>query len=95
MAKVEIGVTHQIKIGHESAWIKLSVTDDNEKYGDIDDAIDVLTVKVNQRIFDIIEETVESVEEFTKPMALTKKKDRDSHRPMALTDPNRYKRGNK
>jgi len=81
MAKVEIGVTHQIKIDREDAWIKLSITDDSDKHGDIDAAIDALTVKVNKRIFDIIDETVqsvrdslESVEDFYKPMALTKKK---------------------
>jgi len=74
MAKIEIGVTHQIKIGREDAWIKLSITDEHEKYGDVDNAIDELTVKVNKRIFDIIEDTVESVEVFTKPMALTTKK---------------------
>jgi hypothetical protein len=93
MAKVEIGVTHQIKIGREDAWIKLSITDEHEKYGDIDDAIDVLTVKVNQRIFDIIEETVESVKAYSEPKAPKKKIKGESHRPMALTTP--QKKGNK
>ena len=64
MAKVEIGVTHQIKIGREDAWIKLSITDDTEDRS-VDDTINDVSAKVNNRIFDVIHDTVTSVQDFT------------------------------
>ena len=63
MAKVEIGVTHQIKIGREDAWIKLSITDDTEDRS-VDDTINDVSAKVNNRIFDVIHDTVTSVQDF-------------------------------
>ncbi len=63
MAKVEISVTHEVRIGREKAWIKLGVIDDTEGRS-VDDTINDVSAKVNNRIFDVIHDTVTSVQDF-------------------------------
>lgn len=65
MEQVEVGVTHQIKIGREDAWIKVSVTLDNEDES-IAKTIDRASAVVNQKIFDVINQTVNAVEKYER-----------------------------
>lgn len=65
MEQVEVGVTHQIKIGREDAWIKVSVTLDNEDES-IAQTIDRASAVVNQKIFDVINQTVKAVESYER-----------------------------
>lgn len=66
MATIEIGVTHQITISGDNAWVKLSVSDDVPNDMNLDLAIDNLAKKVNEKIIDVIENTVHTVENYTK-----------------------------
>lgn len=64
---VEVGVTHQIKIGRESAWIKVGVTheyDPDQPGYTMEDAIDDVERVVNRKIIDVIESTVATVTEY-------------------------------
>lgn len=62
---IEVGVTHQITINGDNAWIKLSVSDTLPDGTDLDSAVDQLGQKVNQKIIDVIETTVATVEKYT------------------------------
>ena len=64
--KIEVGVTHEIKIGRESAWIKLSITEDFPVDTDYDENIAFLTRIVNKKILYVIEDTVNTINEYTK-----------------------------
>jgi hypothetical protein len=68
MARIEIGVTHQITINGDNAWVKLSITDDYEITGpsDLDLFVNDLSKKVNDQIIRVIEQTVETVDNYTK-----------------------------
>lgn len=67
MSNVEVGITHQVKNGRESAWIKVSVnldyTPDKPGYT-ISDAIDEASVLVNNKVIDVIEQTVATVNNY-------------------------------
>lgn len=60
---VEVAVTHQIKIGRDPAWIKVgvnvSVTEE-----DTVTTIDRASELVNTKIIDVIEKTVETVQNY-------------------------------
>jgi hypothetical protein len=68
MTRLEIGITHEVKINGDKVWVKLSVADDydfSDKLGrDMDAAIDALAAKVNAKVIDVIVNTVETVEKF-------------------------------
>lgn len=61
---VEVGVTHQIKIDRQDAWIKTSVTLDVPDGHLIGDAIDEASEIVNKKVLDVIEQTVATVQKF-------------------------------
>lgn len=63
--QVEVGVTHQIKIGREDAWIKVAVTTDKREDESMPQAIDRTSKVVNRKILDVIEKTVKTVNEYT------------------------------
>lgn len=63
--RIEIGVTHEIMINGDKAWVKLGITDDVEgASADIDVAIRQLSDKVNKKIIEVIENTVHTVENY-------------------------------
>jgi len=64
--KVEIGVTHQVRINGTDSWVKLSVTEDFPEGADTDESIGYLTRLVNQKVLYVIEDTVETVNNYTK-----------------------------
>lgn len=79
MVRVEIGVTHQVTINGDNAWIKLSIADDYDIAPDdptsgivtnrvktVDEAVDALSKTVNEQIIKVIEQTVETVDNYTK-----------------------------
>lgn len=64
MRRIEIGVTHEIKIGRESAWVKYGVAEDVPDESDLDVATDALTKYVADKVLNIVEQTVAAVEKF-------------------------------
>lgn len=62
--KIEIGVTHEIQINGDKSWVKLGIIDDVDPMGSLDESIDALSEKVNQKIMDVIQKTVDTVNEF-------------------------------
>jgi hypothetical protein len=68
MTRLEIGITHEVKINGDKSWIKLSITDDydfSDKLGrDLDQAVSDLSAKVNQQLIRVIEQTVETVSNY-------------------------------
>lgn len=66
-SSVEVAVTHQIKIGREDAWVKVAV---NMEYDPAFDKptvmIDSAQALVNRKIIDVIEKTVETVNNYEK-----------------------------
>lgn len=61
---VEVSVTHNIKIGREDAWVKISINTDVQANETIDTAIDRVDSIIQQKIFDVINNTVESVNKY-------------------------------
>lgn len=59
-----MSVTHNIKIGREDAWVKVSINSDVQANETIDTAIDRVDSILQQKIFDVITSTVESVNKF-------------------------------
>lgn len=68
MTRLEIGITHEVKINGDKSWIKLSISDEYEfgdKLGrDLDQAVSDLSDKVNQQLIKVIENTVETVNNY-------------------------------
>ena len=62
--RIEIGVTHQIQINGDNAWVKLSVEDEVSQSVELSDAVSALSDKVNKEIIKVIENTVETVNEY-------------------------------
>lgn len=67
--KIRIGVTHQIRINGDQAWIKLEIEDSfdsTDKFGrDTDLFINELSQTVNEKVIEICQQTAETVETFT------------------------------
>ena len=61
---VEVSVTHNIKIGREDAWVKISINTDVQANETIDTAIDRVDSIIQQKIFDVINNTVDSVNKY-------------------------------
>jgi hypothetical protein len=67
--KIEVGVTHQVRINGTDSWVKLSVERDFTellKNMTEDECIDYVSELVNRKILDVIEETVDTVNNYTK-----------------------------
>lgn len=62
--RIEIGVTHEVVINHDKAWIRLAISDDVDDSTDMDQAIDALSDKVNARVLDVIQHTVETIDKY-------------------------------
>jgi hypothetical protein len=56
--KIEIGVTHQIRIDGESAWIKLSIEAECN-------ALEALSEYVNEKVIEICAQTASTVQNYT------------------------------
>jgi hypothetical protein len=76
--RVEIGVTHEVIINGDKSWIRLAITDDYDinpedpsvglipnRVKDLDEAVSDLSEKVNKQIIKVIEDTVETVNNYT------------------------------
>jgi hypothetical protein len=67
--KVEIVITHQVKINGTDSWVKLGVERDFTslmKNMTEEECIDYVSELVNRKILDVVEETVETVNNYTK-----------------------------
>lgn len=65
--RIEIGITHEVLINGDKSWIRLSISDDydvSQTEMDVDAAVDALAKKVNAKLIDVIETTVETVENY-------------------------------
>ena len=63
MSSAEVSVTHEIKIGRESAWVKVGVNMDHE-HGSLEMTIDRAAELVNRKIIEVIEQTVATVDAY-------------------------------
>ena len=57
-------MTHQIKIGREDAWVKVSVNLDKEGHETLDHTIDRASKIVNKKVIDVIESVVHTVNNY-------------------------------
>lgn len=68
MTRIEIGITHEVKINGDKSWVKLSISDEfdftDKLKRDLDDAVSALSEKVNQQLIKVIEHTVETVNNY-------------------------------
>lgn len=68
MTRIEVGITHQVSIKGDQSWVKLSITEDvelSDKLGrDLDAAVSDLSEKVNTQLIKVIEQTVETVNNY-------------------------------
>lgn len=58
MSSAQVSVTHEIKIGRESAWVKVGVNLDTETGDTVGDTISDASYIVNNKITEVIEHTV-------------------------------------
>lgn len=59
--QIEISVSHEIKIDGESSWVKLGAQAELMPGDDYDDCVNDLSIKVNEKIIDVIKNTVSVV----------------------------------
>lgn len=64
--QIEVGITHQIKIDGQPSWVKLGVTNEVSDNADLAEEIDVLSDLVNEKLLTVIEQTVNTVTNYTK-----------------------------
>jgi hypothetical protein len=62
--QVEVSVTHQIKIGREDSWVKISIASGVQDNETLDTAIDRVDRVIQQKIFDVVNHTVEAVNKY-------------------------------
>ena len=65
MSNVEISITHELHINGDKAWVKLGVSREVESGETIEDAIAATSTLVNEKIIQVIEETVDTVEKYS------------------------------
>ena len=63
MTRIEIGITHEVTIKGDKSWVRLAITNDVDP-ADLDVEIDSLAEKVNKKLISVIEQTVETVENY-------------------------------
>ena len=61
MSNVEVGVTHQIKIGREDAWVKIGINLDVLPNEEVTTTVDRASEIANEKIVEVIEEVVRTV----------------------------------
>jgi hypothetical protein len=59
-----VSVTHQIKIGREDSWVKISIASGVQDNETLDTAIDRVDKVIQQKIFDVVNHTVEAVNKY-------------------------------
>jgi len=63
VTRIEIGITHEVTIKGDKSWVRLAITNDVDP-ADLDVEIDSLAEKVNKKLISVIEQTVETVENY-------------------------------
>jgi hypothetical protein len=70
VTRVEISITHEVKINGDKSWIRVGLAEDfdlNDKLGrDLSEAVASLGRKTNDELIRVIEQTVETVENYGK-----------------------------
>lgn len=64
--KVEIGVTHEVVINGDKSWVRLAIEDEVPDSIDPDAHIMFVARKVNTELIKVIEQTVETVNNYNK-----------------------------
>lgn len=62
--RVSVGVTHQVRIGNEDAWIKTEYNVEVLDGETLEQATDRVNEVLQKKIFDVIESTVEAVKAY-------------------------------
>lgn len=62
--RVSVGVTHQVRIGREDAWIKVEYNVEVRPSESLEGATDRANEVLQEKIFDVITSTVEAVKAF-------------------------------
>ena len=62
--RVSVGVTHQVRIGREDAWIKIEYNVEVNHNETLEGATDRANEVLQEKIFDVITSTVEAVKAF-------------------------------
>lgn len=62
--RVDVGVTHLVKINREEAWIKLSINAQVLDGENADEAVQRVSEFVNTKVLEVIEGTVNTVENY-------------------------------
>lgn len=65
MTRVEIGITHELKINGDKSWVKLGVVDDFPEGVDLSGAIATMGEKVNEELIKVIQQTVDTVNKYS------------------------------
>jgi hypothetical protein len=79
VTRIEIGITHEVVINGDKSWVRLAISDDYDiapsdptagvvpnRVHNLDEAVSDLSRKVNQKLLDVVEQTVETVTNYTK-----------------------------
>lgn len=69
MTRIEIGITHEVVINGDKSWVRLAITDDYDVVDqdtDLDLFVSDLSSKVNDKLIKVIEQTVETVNNYNK-----------------------------
>lgn len=61
---IEIGVTHEVQINREKAWIKFGITSKVQPEESTDEAISRVSSIIDNKIISIIESAVSTVTEY-------------------------------
>jgi hypothetical protein len=64
--KIEVGITHEVVINGDKSWVRLSITDDVPEGIDPDIHLAFVSKKVNEKLIEVIEQTVETVNNYSK-----------------------------
>lgn len=62
--RVSVGVSHQVRIGHEDAWIKLEYNVEVLPDESLEAAADRVNEVLQRKIFEVVESTVEAVKAY-------------------------------
>lgn len=67
MTRIEIGITHEVVIKGDKSWVRLSISNDYDivdQDTDLDLFVSDLSEKVNTQLIKVIENTVETVNNY-------------------------------
>lgn len=66
--RIEIGITHEVVINGDKSWVRLAISEDWDPDGPVtvEEHTDRLAEVVNAKLINVIEQTVETVNNYNK-----------------------------